>query len=194
MGVLRGGVGCHLVPPTAVPSAQRKPQEAFRAPTRAGSALSAGLSVPPARTACTRYETQPARSSLAQLQLQRNLPRCSRCGGHGRTVSAAVASGDDAWWNYGSELPNESAVSSTAELLQALSSAAPDQLVVVHFFAQWCGACKALHPKVRDLLSRRCCRRFADARVLTCIHALTARSAGAAHRTAQRRAVPQSGL
>jgi thiol:disulfide interchange protein len=61
---------------------------------------------------------------------------------------AALVDGDDPWWQHGSDLPNERAVHSTQELLDALSRAG-DALVVCHFYAQWCGACKALHPKVR---------------------------------------------
>jgi thiol-disulfide isomerase/thioredoxin len=52
------------------------------------------------------------------------------------------------WWEQGAELSNARPIGSTVELLDALSTAG-DRLVVVHFYAAWCAACKGLHPKVR---------------------------------------------
>jgi hypothetical protein len=148
----RGGCGSRSVdlscvaPQRAAPRAAAPARAAFSVSCARG--LSGGGGVRPARTwwaAAARELSTPAPLRGAGTRLTAPAQRTQRV--------AALVEGDDPWWQHGSDLPNERAVHSTAELLAALS-AAGDALVVCHFYAQWCGACKALHPKVRAVCAR----------------------------------------
>lgn len=71
-----------------------------------------------------------------------------------RTALQVRAGGDlssdgTRWWQKGSE-SNMRDIDSTQEFLDALSNAG-GKLVVVEFFATWCGSCKALYPKLCQL-------------------------------------------
>jgi hypothetical protein len=150
--------------------------------------LSGGGGVRPARTwwaAAARQLSAPAPLRGAGTRLTAPAQRTQRV--------AALVEGDDPWWQHGSDLPNERAVHSTQEFLAALS-AAGDTLVVCHFYAQWCGACKALHPKVRAACAR--IRSFAPSaelhlRARAGAVAPSLHPARANHFAAQRCAVPE---
>jgi thioredoxin 1 len=68
---------------------------------------------------------------------------------------------DGGWWLKGREEAGTVVIDSTQALLQCLSR--EDKLVVLHFYARWCGACKALHPKASQVLAERSGQ---------CVHAL----------------------
>ena len=71
------------------------------------------------------------------------------------SVRSAAADGDeDGWWTHGVGEPGVVTIDSTPRFLDTLA-AAGDKLVVVHFYAHWCGACRALHPKASSLLRER---------------------------------------
>ena len=54
------------------------------------------------------------------------------------------------WWEKGLDLPNVVAVEGTEGLLEAMALAG-DRLVMVAFYATWCGACRMVHPKLLQL-------------------------------------------
>jgi thiol-disulfide isomerase/thioredoxin len=68
--------------------------------------------------------------------------------------SVSVENAEDGWWTHGLNDPGVITINSTPAFLDTLA-AAGDKLVVVHIYAHWCGACKALHPKVSSLLRER---------------------------------------
>ncbi len=87
---------------------------------------------------------------LRGLATLRRSAVCRRPGAQRITSSVGDEAGQ-AWWEV-EETPHAVDVRSTADLLAAFAGA-DDRLVVVHFFAKWCGACRALHPKAVRLLS-----------------------------------------
>lgn len=76
--------------------------------------------------------------------------RASRARG---AVAGAKVDPKDQWYAKGGEVANLRGVVSTPEFLQVLAENT-DRLVVVDFYAKWCGACKALYPKILQLAER----------------------------------------
>lgn len=67
------------------------------------------------------------------------------------TVKASVvATNGVKWWEKNSP-PNMNDIHSTQDFVEALAKGG-DKLVVMEFYATWCGSCKALYPKVGGYL------------------------------------------
>mmetsp|Transcript_62281 Transcript_62281/g.197212 ORF Transcript_62281/g.197212 Transcript_62281/m.197212 type:complete len:176 (-) Transcript_62281:146-673(-) len=66
------------------------------------------------------------------------------------TITAQKIEVTEKWWEKNAT-DNMIEVNSTTEFLDALA-AAEDRLVIVDFYAGWCGACKALYPKLCKLM------------------------------------------
>ncbi|KAK3242040.1 hypothetical protein CYMTET_48247 [Cymbomonas tetramitiformis] len=62
-------------------------------------------------------------------------------------VNASRIETSEKWWQKDHDVENLVEVTSTEEFLNILSDSG-DKLVIVDFFASWCGACRALYPKI----------------------------------------------
>eukprot|EP00976_Prorocentrum_cordatum_P088275 1187242-Prorocentrum_minimum.AAC.5 len=59
----------------------------------------------------------------------------------------------DKWWEGKVKLPNMYDVNSSTEFIDIMASAG-DALVIVDFYARWCGACRALYPKIEKIAAQ----------------------------------------
>uniref|UniRef100_A0A1D1ZI90 Thioredoxin-like 2, chloroplastic n=1 Tax=Anthurium amnicola TaxID=1678845 RepID=A0A1D1ZI90_9ARAE len=66
-------------------------------------------------------------------------------------VHAVVAETDEPKWWEKNTGPNMIDIHSTEEFISALSQAG-DRLVIVEFYGTWCGSCRALFPKVKEVI------------------------------------------
>lgn len=98
--------------------------------------------------------SHPIKGLLTPFKLKSITGRVAAPSSHGTRLQVH-AGGDTSqtdgtkWWQKGTA-PNLRDVNSTQEFLDALSNAG-EKLVVVEFFATWCGSCKALYPKLCQL-------------------------------------------
>ena len=100
-----------------------------------------------------RSTTHQRRMPAATPQMRASLPQ-RQARRAGRLRVQVDDAGSEDWWEHGLNEPGVVVIDSTQALLNTLASAG-DRLVVLHYFAHWCGACRALHPKASQILAER---------------------------------------
>jgi len=103
---------------------------------------------------------KPRRSSTCTTTTTTTTPSSSYASvwtkGNGRTrqthVVRARETTRERWWEKNCP-PNMKDIHSTQEFVDALAEAG-EKLVIVDFFATWCGACRALFPKVVEIAEK----------------------------------------
>lgn len=74
------------------------------------------------------------------------------CAAGVETSKSSAGKSSPEWWTMNSA-PNMVDVGSTVEFVDALANAG-DKLVVADFYATWCGACRALYPKLCQIATK----------------------------------------
>lgn len=68
-------------------------------------------------------------------------------------MAGRVDTSKNKWWEAGKHLPNMHEIHDTPDFLAALGNAGT-KLVIVDYYAQWCGACRGVYPKIMQLAER----------------------------------------
>jgi len=90
-----------------------------------------------------------ALATAPRRRLQMMSPSTTRRG----AVAGRIDTSKNKWWEAGKHLPNLHEIHDTPDFLAALGNAG-DKLVIVDFYAQWCGACRGVYPKIMQLAER----------------------------------------
>ena len=131
-------------------------------PTSMSDAVSWWL--PKGRVSSSSSRRSPTASSTCQETtlkadaVRRRAQAAERRAARRRQTSAEAAAADGVtWWGFAEEGPRASrrepvAIRSTAELRASLENAPAERLVVVSFWSPGCWACKAVKPKLHQIL------------------------------------------